>query len=86
MEHQQFKSFNGTYVELTPRADESLREAGFENAQDRANFSRAMAAAVARAERLHVTQVAAERAMSAAVEQRDDEATVTTSPGFSRSR
>ena len=72
MEQDKFDSFNGTYVELDTKADESLRKAGFETRQQQAEFSLAMAAAVARAEQLHVTQVAAEQAMISAAEDQLD--------------
>ncbi|MGO4129949.1 hypothetical protein ACWDHH_15730 [Janibacter hoylei] len=71
MERQKFEAYNGTYVELTPRAAESLRDAGFETLQEQVDFSRAMAGAAARAERLHVMQVSAERSMAAAIEAND---------------
>lgn len=85
MEHQRFEAYNGTYVELTPRAAESLRDAGFESLQEQVDFSRALAVAAARAERLHVMQVSAQQSMAAAIEA-SDLGEMGTSLGFSRAR
>lgn len=84
--NERFDAFNGTFVRLSPEDTDDLEAAGLETRQQQVDFGRALADVVAHAERMHATQVAAEKAMQAAIEAGCDRDHVATAPSFSRAR